>query len=36
MTARLELLAAGGVSDPADRQLIADASAGLPSTCILP
>ena len=30
MTARLELLAAGGVSDPADRQLIADASAGLP------
>jgi len=30
MTARLELLAAGGVADPADRQLIADASAGLP------
>ena len=30
MAARLELLQAGGVSDPAERRLIADASAGLP------
>jgi aminoglycoside phosphotransferase (APT) family kinase protein/tetratricopeptide (TPR) repeat protein len=30
VTARLELLKAGGISKPADRQLIADASAGLP------
>ena len=30
MAARLELLEAGGVSDSAERQLIADASAGLP------
>ena len=30
MAARLELLQAGGVSDPAERKLIADASAGLP------
>jgi tetratricopeptide (TPR) repeat protein len=30
MAARLELLQAGGVSEPDDRQLIADASAGLP------
>ncbi len=30
MTARLELLQAGGVADPSDRQLIAEASAGLP------
>jgi aminoglycoside phosphotransferase (APT) family kinase protein/tetratricopeptide (TPR) repeat protein len=30
MAARLELLQAGGMSDPAERQLIADASAGLP------
>jgi aminoglycoside phosphotransferase (APT) family kinase protein/cellobiose-specific phosphotransferase system component IIA len=30
MTARLELLQAGGISEAADRQIIADASAGLP------
>ena len=30
MTARLELLEAGGISDPVERKLIADASAGLP------
>jgi len=30
MTARLELLESGGISEPADRQLIADASEGLP------
>ena len=30
MAARLELLQAGGISDPAERQLIANASAGLP------
>ena len=30
MAAQLELLQAGGVSDPQDRQRIADASAGLP------
>src|SRR6266487_3606208 len=30
MTARLELLEAGGISEPTDRKLIADASAGLP------
>jgi aminoglycoside phosphotransferase (APT) family kinase protein/tetratricopeptide (TPR) repeat protein len=30
MSARLDLLEAGGISGPAERQLIADASAGLP------
>jgi aminoglycoside phosphotransferase (APT) family kinase protein len=30
MAARLELLEAGGIADPAERQRIADASAGLP------